>query len=185
MRLLVRFAALFLLAACQMHSPAPGGDGSSLVAENIAVTSLDAAPITAATLAASTAPKVGLPQGSLAVGVPAKAAAPPPARPQGLADPKPAPPDAVTPEVAAEPVVAVPPEQVLCEKSKGQWSPLGDSSGHVCIHSTRESGKSCHRKGDCQGECLAQSGTCSPIMPLMGCNAILQADGSEVTLCMQ
>ena len=62
---------------------------------------------------------------------------------------------------------------------------MPNSSGHVCVHTTRDSGKSCRKKGECQGECLATSGTCSPIIPLVGCNDILQADGSQVTLCLQ
>lgn len=75
--------------------------------------------------------------------------------------------------------------EAQCLAGKGQWSPMGQTSGHVCLHVTRDSGKSCRAKGDCQGECLATSRTCSPIMPLMGCNAILQSDGTEVNQCLQ
>lgn len=160
-------AVLSVLAACQMHAPAPAGDVSALASDEIAVTSLEGGPLAGGAdtstvqLADRTTPH-------------------PVARPADIAAPMPS-----TPEAAAEPALAVSPEQALCEKSKGQWSVMADSTGHVCVHTTRDSGKSCHRKGDCQGECLAQSGTCSPIMPLMGCNAILQADGTEVTLCLQ
>jgi hypothetical protein len=178
MRPLVRFAAaLILLAGCQMQSPAPGAETSALATDSIAVTALDAAPITAATIAASTAPADISAPDAATVQVPGKTTPHPLARPQDLAS--------APPEVAAEPAPPVSAEQASCEKTKGQWSAMAESTGHVCVHSTRDSGKSCRRKGDCQGECLAQSGTCSPIMPLMGCNAILQADGSEVTLCLQ
>ncbi len=177
MRPLARLAAvLLLLTACQMHAPAPGAETSPLASEEIAVTALGAVPIAAATLAAATRPH-GLASDAPAVQLAGKTTPHPAARQQTLAAPQPA--------TLAEPAPPVPPEQALCEKSKGQWSAMAGSSGHVCVHTTRDSGKSCHRKGDCQGECLAQSGTCSPIMPLMGCNAILQPDGTEVTLCLQ
>ncbi len=177
MRLLVRLAAVLMLAACQLQAPAPGGDAAPLAPESIAVTKLDAAPVEAATRAASKPPEKLAPAAAVDVN-------PAPVAP---ADAKPAPQSSApaAPVAATEPAPTVSPEQALCEKSKGQWSALADSSGHVCVHTTRDSGKSCHRKGDCQGQCLAQSGTCSPIMPLMGCNAVLQADGSEVTLCLQ
>lgn len=177
MLLLARLAAVLMLAACQMQAPAPGGDTAPLAAESIAVTKLDAAPVEAATRAASKPPE------KLAASAP-EDAKPAPVKPvEAIPAPQTSAPAA--PVASTEPAPTVSPEQALCEKTKGQWSALADSSGHVCVHTTRDSGKSCHRKGDCQGQCLAQSGTCSPIMPLMGCNAVLQADGSEVTLCLQ
>lgn len=177
MRPLIRLAVvLILLAGCQMRVPAPGGDVAPLASDAIAVTALDPAPITAATRAASTpAPEIA----ASAAPVPEKSA------PAAAPDPIDSAPQPSKPVAATEPAPPVSPEQALCEKSKGQWSALALSSGHVCVHSTRDHGKSCRRKSECQGECLAQSGTCSPIMPLMGCNAILQADGTEVTLCLQ
>ena len=119
----------------------------------------------------------------------AKAPAQAPAA-QGAASPSVAPPpqpkkrpDPPEAAPAAPPMISA--AQAQCLASKGQWTPLEGSSGHICLHVTRDPGKSCRRKSDCQGECLAQSRSCSPITPLMGCNAILQADGTEVTLCLQ
>lgn len=172
MRPLARLAAvLMLLAACQLHAPAP--DTSALAPEAVAVTALDAAQTTTVMNPAKAALDV------TAVQVTGKATPRPVGRPEVLGSP------ANATSAASEPATPVPPEQALCEKTKGQWSAITGSTGHFCVHPTRDPGKSCHRKGDCQGECLAQSGTCSPIMPLMGCNAILQADGTEVTLCLQ
>jgi hypothetical protein len=45
-------------------------------------------------------------------------------------------------------------------------------------------GKACTRQSQCEGYCLARSGTCAPITPMFGCNDILQDDGREVTLCL-
>jgi hypothetical protein len=53
-----------------------------------------------------------------------------------------------------------------------------------CIRQTRDGGKQCDSKTDCQGECLARSRTCAPIQPLFGCNAVLMDNGAEVSLCI-
>ena len=55
----------------------------------------------------------------------------------------------------------------------------------TCIRTTRDAGKSCDSKTDCEGECLARSRTCSPIKPLFGCNPVLMDTGAEVTLCIE
>ena len=158
---------LALLAACQMQTPKAGqGDATSaLASQAIVVTPLDAAPPAAAP--------------DTAVQVPDKTTPRPKPRPADSAAPAP-------PPVASEPApLPASPEQALCEKAGGQWSGSGDSTGHVCVHATRDSGKFCRKKTDCQGQCLARSHTCAPIQPLMGSNAILQPNGSEVTLCLQ
>lgn len=103
-----------------------------------------------------------------------------------------APEAAVEPEVPATPTPAdvVPgkaktPAQVACEKKRGHvWSKAGTSGASACIKLTRDSGKRCTAGGDCEGECLARSGTCAPYTPLFGCNEILQDNGSRVTLCL-
>ncbi|MBC7480119.1 MAG: hypothetical protein H7317_18855 [Pseudorhodobacter sp.] len=99
-------------------------------------------------------------------------------KPATLADtpaPGVAPPEPEAPKSAA---------QMLCEKARGQWLSAGDTGANYCASLTRDGGKQCHKKGDCQGQCLARSGTCSPIMPLYGCNDILEKDGGEVTMCI-
>ena len=105
-------------------------------------------------------------------------------------------PDADTPHPKPKPAVLAdtpaPPEpeapksagQMLCEKSKGQWMSAGDTGANYCASLTRDGGRQCHKKSDCQGQCLARSGTCSPITPLYGCNDILEKDGGEVTMCI-
>lgn len=94
-------------------------------------------------------------------------------------------------EPAPQPELEEPPveeqksdKQIACEKKKGQWSKVGSSS-HTCIFTTKDSGKSCTKGTQCEGECLARSGTCAPIRPLLGCNDILQDDGSRATLCIE
>ena len=74
--------------------------------------------------------------------------------------------------------------QVLCEASGGQWVAAGETGAFYCASQTRDAGKRCSKKTQCQGVCLARSGTCSPITPLYGCNDVLEKDGRQVTLCI-
>ena len=161
-----RFAPLLLavlMLACQATAPDEGG----LATDAIAVTPLDA------------------------LGAEAPAAEPPAVAAADAPHPKPKPEDiaqtAAEPAAAAEPATPEAPksaEQLLCEKAKGQWLSAGDTGANYCASLTRDGGKQCRKKGDCQGQCLARSGTCSPITPLYGCNDILEKDGGQVTMCI-
>jgi hypothetical protein len=192
---------LTLLAACQMQAPQKTGPEvppaaadapTPITGDAIAVTPLDGPATSAPPVSGKVAP--GKPAASppaVTVQVPDKTTPRPKPRPADLSAAQNAPPanppanpptQTPDPQAAAKPV---PPEQALCEKAGGQWAEMPASSGRICLHRTRDAGKVCHRKRDCQGECLARSGTCSPITPLVGCNDVLQADGTEVTLCLQ
>ena len=188
MRRFARLIAVVLLAACQLQVPklaAPGEQVTPLGSDAITVTTLGGPPAGAAKPMAQPAGKpvtTNLMPPAIPAQVPDKATQRPRPRPAGLIAQTPV---AVPPKPPAPVVAPISPDQAKCERSKGQWSEMPNSSGHLCVHQTRDSGKSCRKKGDCQGECLATSGTCSPIIPLVGCNEILQADGSQVTLCLQ
>lgn len=83
-----------------------------------------------------------------------------------------------------EPEVRITEEQAICERQGGRWGKAGKSNGRTCIKRTRDGGKQCRKESDCDGVCLARSGTCAPSKPLFGCNEILQNDGRRVTLCV-
>ena len=161
--------ALVFLTACQITAPQgpDAADVSALATDEISTTSLDNAPT--------------------AEPAPTDDAAPETPAPDPIADEHP--PDQSVPG-APEPAPPVEPgapksaEQTLCEKTGGQWSVAGKSGAYSCVKPTRDSGKVCTRQGDCQGMCLARSGTCAPFMPLFGCNEILERDGRRVTLCI-
>lgn len=172
LRLSILVLIVPLLAACQLSLPGRGGGAeaitsSPLAAEGIEVTAL---------------PTPGAETGD------AQAAAPGP-RPQPRPD---APLTDVMPDVIPDPsttqapVAEAPrgPEQVACEKRGGIWAQAGKSGARSCVAPTRDGGKQCSRESDCDGVCLSRSRTCAPIKPLLGCNAILQDDGREVTLCI-
>ena len=155
-----------ILAACQMQGP----DEAPLATDEISVTSLDAPASEVGT------PPEGPPQPDSDAPRPE----PRPESPDEAADDTALPDD----ETPTEPEAPKSPEQLLCEKTGGQWAVAGLSGAYVCVTLTRDGGKVCRKKTDCQGLCLARSGTCAPIMPLFGCNEVLEKDGRRVTLCI-
>ena len=186
---------LLLLTACQLTVPGAGtptalSDAAVAVAPGDAIqtTKLDAPaagdtakPADAAPPVVASAPsgEANAPSGEAS----ATAATPhPKARPATLSA-LPAGPES-QPAADAAPAVPPSPAQLLCEKSGGQWSIAGDSGANICVKRTRDGGKRCTRKSECQGQCLARSNTCSPIDPMFGCNDILESDGRQMTLCL-
>lgn len=173
--------ALPVLAACQL-SPF-GGSRDVAAAANpitanpitggeIAVTTLDAPASSPAASAATSAAATG--------SAPPQRPAAPPAEP--AAEPAPAPAPSPAPVVPQGSKSA---SQIACEEDGGRWARAGESIAMTCIRTTRDAGKSCDSKTDCEGECLARSRTCSPIKPLFGCNPVLMDTGAEVTLCIE
>ena len=189
------------LTACQMALPF-GGDKATPAATSPAQATVTAKPgataggviaggvVTAKPISAKPAsPKpanaaapvkggAAIPAGTIK-GTP-QAAPPKPEAPK----PEAAKPEAAKPEAEAE---AAPPKsapQLACEAGGGIWSEAGKKGVKTCVQRTRDAGKSCKREGDCEGYCLARSRSCAPVTPLFGCNDILQADGGQVTLCI-
>ncbi len=166
-----------VLAGCTLGGgklAKPSDTANPITGDAIAVTSLDA-PQAAGTVDPA--------KPAADVAKPAKPATAQPAPPQ----PDPASVDpgaAAVPPVAEEPARELGPEEVACVKKGGQWSVAGKAGGMSCVRRMRDAGKSCRKKSDCEGDCLARSNTCAPIAPLFGCNEILQDNGVMVTLCI-
>lgn len=175
----MRLASVLLilgLAACQMQAggkaPLQGIEDEVIVGSSLSGGALPTAP-------AAEAPEVAPPTAATAL-------------PTGAGDPAP---EGALPTAGSVPdegtstpteAVAAPvsPQQALCEKAGGAWAKVG-ASGNVCVKRMKDAGKSCRKKADCRGECLAQSGTCAPIAPLMGCNEVLDSEGRQMTQCLQ
>ena len=159
--------AAMVLVGCQMQ----GREGTALATDEISVTTLDAPAASAAAGEDGTVTEgEGPPR--------------PEPRPDTVGEPAEA--EAETPEAETpdEPQAPKPPEQLQCEKTGGQWAVAGQSGAYVCVTPTRDGGKICRKKTNCEGLCLARSGTCAPITPLIGCNEVLEKDGRRVTLCI-
>ena len=72
--------------------------------------------------------------------------------------------------------------QRACESRGRLWARV--HKGHSCVVKTRDSGKTCRSKADCQGQCLARSMTCAPALPMFGCHEVIERGGMRVTLCI-
>ncbi|MEO5613978.1 MAG: hypothetical protein ABIR04_03495 [Cypionkella sp.] len=152
----------------------PSDSTNPITGDAIAVTSLDAPAIAGTVDPAKPAPKVAQP-------------AKPDTAQSAPLQPDPAtvdPAATALPPVAEAPARVLGPEELACVKKGGQWAVAGKAGGMSCVRMMHDAGKSCHRKSDCEGDCLARSNTCAPIAPLFGCNEILQANGVMVTLCI-
>ena len=75
-------------------------------------------------------------------------------------------------------------ERQACVADGGAWSRVA-STVFTCVRQTRDGGQACQAAGDCEGICLARSGTCAPLTPIFGCNEVLTENGRRVTLCRQ
>lgn len=183
-----------LLAGCQLSAPGKAASGppsgNPISAGEIEVTALDtpagqdpaapgANPTGEGKPAAQSAPQSG-PQ-SLPPADGTSSATTPAAEAEAEAKPdSPAP----KPDLATTPVTPKSEMQIACEKKNGRWSGIGKGKLRACVFTTKDGGKRCDRESQCEGVCLARSGTCSPMKPLYGCNEILQDNGARVTLCL-
>jgi hypothetical protein len=192
--LLSLILAAGVLSACQMTSPGTGGGTGEAVTPNavagsaIETTALDAppadaeadaaAPAVAAEGNALAAPQGTSPDNGTGTAVDPVAADPEPA-PEAELEP--------VPEAELEPVPEAPKSerQLACERKKGRWEKVGLGELRACVFPTRDGGQSCRKESDCEGVCLARSGTCAPFKPLFGCNEVLQENGARGTLCIQ
>lgn len=189
LRLLPALAVLWMAAACQLAAPGGSEGASPLAAEAIGVTAL---PMPGAPAGATAAePDRRGATATQTVPAPAPASAPSPTAPSPTTPSPTAPPpaaEAASPAPPAEPAaVAAPltPEARACQRRGGTLTRVGRSGLTACVTPTRDSGKQCRRATDCEGECLARSGSCAPVTPLFGCNEVLQADGRRFTQCLQ
>lgn len=171
-------AAALMLAGCQpgLTSSKPGDEvtPNAVAGDPIEVTALDdpALPPVESDAAAAPEPDAALAEEPVAETV----------EPAAGVEPTD---DAVAAEAEAPPPVAKSTEALACEKKGGQWSNTGIGTLQTCVFNTRDGGKRCERESDCEGVCLARSGTCSPLKPLMGCNDILQDNGARATVCIE
>ena len=90
------------------------------------------------------------------------------------AEPVPAPPKPRDPNLAA---------RADCVAKGGSFSRT-KTGAFVCVTRTRDFKKSCTASSQCEGSCLARSGTCSPVTPLIGCHEIVTERGRMATVCI-
>ena len=86
------------------------------------------------------------------------------------------------PETPELPVLPHQTLEVECARTGGAISTVAGGL-LACLRETKDASKSCTRKTDCEGQCLARSGTCAPSDPLFGCHEVLGLNGERMTLC--
>ena len=157
MRIWTVLCCMVLVAGCSLSRPE-----RAEVAEN---------PITGAEIAVTT------------LDAPTPETAAPPAKPEPVPSESARPEDEILPVPADPPPQVMSPEEQACFEKGGLWGAVG-VGGTACMYPTHDAGKRCRRESDCDGYCLARSGTCAPYTPMFGCNEIVQDDGVVVTLCI-
>lgn len=94
-------------------------------------------------------------------------------------------PTARTPKLEPVGVARVEADRTACLKRGGEFHLLAKTGAYVCLSRPRDAGKACSAESDCEGACLARSGTCAPVMPLVGCHEVLTRSGTRVTECVE
>ena len=72
-----------------------------------------------------------------------------------------------------------------CVQRGGRFGQGATEGTFVCYENTADANKQCTASSDCDGLCLARSGTCSPITPFFGCHEVLGRLGARSTLCIE
>jgi len=75
-------------------------------------------------------------------------------------------------------------ERAQCEAQGGSFARAGLAQALTCVKPTGDANRSCSSGAQCEGYCLARSGTCAPVSPLFGCNDILTDRGARATICI-
>lgn len=184
MRKAIALLLMLGLAGCELALPWGGEESAPQAGVTAAPGAIagGAITVTPITPGKPTVPPVG----AGAAPVPVQTADPekPKAETAPPAKPAAAPAQADTLAPPAEPAAPKSASQLACEAKGGSWAVAGGSLARACIFRTRDAGKACRKQSDCEGLCLARSRSCAPVRPLFGCNDILQADGRQVTLCI-
>ncbi|MBL9072249.1 hypothetical protein [Tabrizicola sp.] len=75
-------------------------------------------------------------------------------------------------------------ERAECLMKGGKVGRGGLLPDEVCFLPEPDAGKSCTKKTDCEGLCLADTRTCSPVTPMFGCFEFLDDTGQKVGICI-
>lgn len=91
--------------------------------------------------------------------------------------------DVETPTPAPEKPDANATARAACVAKGGNYTRT-KAGAFVCVTRTGDNGRVCTASSQCEGACLARSGTCSPVTPLIGCHDIVTDGGGMATVCI-
>lgn len=131
-----------------------------------------------------------IPAGEVAGDATAEPASVPESEPEPEPEPAPEPTPEPAPDLTPEPAPPVPSEppaqaraRAACDDQNGLFTRRSEGL-YTCVQRTRDGGQQCSQRSDCDGECLARSGTCTPFTPLFGCHEVLSGPGRRETVCL-
>ena len=75
-------------------------------------------------------------------------------------------------------------ERAECLMKGGSVGRGGLLPDEVCYLPQPDAGKACAKASDCEGMCLADTRTCSPVSPMFGCFEFLDETGRTVRICI-
>lgn len=75
-------------------------------------------------------------------------------------------------------------ERAECLMQGGSVGRGGLLPDEVCYRPQRDAGKACAKQSDCEGMCLADTRSCSPVSPIFGCFEFLNETGQTVRICI-
>lgn len=89
------------------------------------------------------------------------------------------------PREAAEGTAAfVEQERERCTARGGNFGSGSKGDVNICYVTPKDANQPCSQASDCEGQCLARSRTCAPVIPLLGCNEVLLNGGQVAELCL-
>ena len=66
-------------------------------------------------------------------------------------------------------------QRTICEARGGSWGSGEDRATNICFLTPKDANEPCTQASDCEGQCLARSRTCAPVMPLLGCHDVFMS----------
>jgi|SRR5450631_1207379 len=105
-------------------------------------------------------------------------------------------PSIAAPQTSAASATARPPTPDACRACNGDWGPHGLAQKEGCLCRTKDAGKSCKSKGDCESQCVASDppnavivekgpppkgfflGHCHEFVQFFGCGRLLRDSSS-------
>ena len=75
-------------------------------------------------------------------------------------------------------------ERVQCLAAGGTVERGGLLPDEVCYRPQADAGKACTKQGDCAGQCLAETMTCSKVTPMFGCFGFMDEQGRRADICV-
>lgn len=75
-------------------------------------------------------------------------------------------------------------ERARCEARGGSFGGDEEAATKVCFITPKDANQACSQASDCEGQCLARSKTCAPVVPLLGCHEVLMDGGLPATICL-